>query len=75
MGEGSFISHINTKLFQNLQRDNVNQFSTESIGLYSVSIQGENWKISFGYSYSQNIQVFHFVSLKDESYKVVKEMY
>ena len=54
---------------------NVDQFSTESIDLYSVSIQGENWKFSFGYSYSQNIQVFHFVSLKDESYKVVKEMY
>lgn len=54
---------------------NVDQFSTESIGLYSVSIQGENWKISFRYSYSQNIQVFHFASLKDESYKVVKEMY
>ena len=54
---------------------NVYQFSTDPIGLYSASVQGENWNISFGYSYSQNIQLFQFASLKDESYKVVKEMY
>ena len=72
MGEGSFISHINTKLFQNLQREKCGPIFHRINWLIQCEHSGRKLKNFFSLLVFSKYSSFSF---RDESYKVVKEMY